>query len=435
MTDWSAFVLAAGAAFVTFSSTQKTLGAVEPKESRQAPARAPAAIPAQDWQAAEASTLARAVQLTTRDQFTKAGEAYFSPDGEWIIFQAIPVPEAGKDADPFYAMYVAKLVRDSGGHVTGIEPPTRISPPGSANTCGWFHPSDVSKVLFGSTMVRPSDEQKSGFQVGSRRYVWMFPQEMEIIERGAFAVGGGINGGETRRGPARKADRVKPLFERANYDAECSYSPDGRFVLYAHVEDRPSGLAPDAPYRPDANLYVFDTKTGKHHPIVVAPGYDGGPFFSPDGKSIAYRSDRKGDDLLQVFVADLKFQPGPDGAAIPVGIEREYQLTSNEHVNWCPYWHPSGEYILYATSEIGHSNYEVFAVESDMKRLRNGEAPGSMRRVRITNAPGADVLPAFSFDGRLVMWTSQRGPKAEGEERPSSQLWIAEWKGSPFAGK
>src|SRR5437870_3455502 len=57
-----------------------------------------------DWRALEAPLLSHHVQLTTRDRFVKAGEAYFSPDAKWIIFQAIPVPEAGKEAEPFYSM-------------------------------------------------------------------------------------------------------------------------------------------------------------------------------------------------------------------------------------------------------------------------------------------------------------------------------------------
>jgi hypothetical protein len=46
--------------------------------------------------------------------------------------------------------------------------------------------------------------------------------------------------------------------------------------------------------------------------------------------------------------------------------------------------------------------------------------------VRLTFAPGADVLPAFNADGTRMIWTSQRGPKLEGQERPTSQVWIAE---------
>lgn len=392
-----------------------------------------------DWKSLEAPLFRNHVQLTSRDQFVKAGEAYFSPDGEWIIFQAVPVPEQGQEADPFYAMFVAKLEKDGEGKVTGLSAITRVSTPGSANTCGWFHPTDPTRVLFGSTTTRPTDEQKSGFQVGSRRYVWMFPSEMDIVEWNPFVVRGE---GAKRVGTNRAMPQPKPLFTLPNYDAECSYSSDGRFVLYAHIEDAPAGSDPAAPSKPDANIYIYDTKTKQHHTIVKAPGYDGGPFFSPDDRSICYRSDRAGNDLLQIYMADLKFENDAEGTPVPVGIEREYQLTKNEHVNWCPYWHPRGGSLVYATSEIGHFNYEVFAVEIDRAKLAdlaNAAKPGetidasSARHVRVTNANGADVLPAFSPSGRHLMWTAQRGPLAPGETKPSSQLWIAEAIANPFA--
>lgn len=382
----------------------------------------------------EAPILKNHVQLTSRDQFIKAGEAYFSPDGKWIIFQAVPVPEAGKEADPFYAMYVAKLERDAKGNVTGLSAITRVSAEGSANTCGWFHPTNPQRVLFGSTSTRPTDEGKSGFQVGTRRYVWMFPEGMDIVEWNPFVIG---QDGVTRTGTKRMMPTPTPVFTLPNYDAECSYSKDGRFILYAHIED--ASKDPNASPKPDANIYVFDTKTKRHHAIVKAPGYDGGPFFSPDGKSICYRSDREGNDLLQIFVADLKFEKGADGAMVPIGIQREYQLTKNEHVNWAPYWHPSGTFLVYASSEAGHANYEVFAVEVDRGELNKAAKAATptidaskARRQRVTKVAGADVLPAFSPDGSLMMWTAQRGPLVSGETRPSSQLWIAEVGRLPF---
>lgn len=396
-----------------------------------------------DWKILEAPLLANHTQLTSRDKFMKAGESYFSPDGQWIIFQATEVPETGKEPDPFYAMYITKF---SQGMAIGT---TRVSPPGSANTCGWFSPTSTS-VIFGSTLTTPKDEGPSGYQRGSSRYRWAFPAEMEVVQA-TYDIHVQVKDGpaiEQGKGPSpiistrSKIGDATKIFSRPNYDAECSYDKSGRFILYAHIEDAKEGQ------KPDANIYIFDTKTQKHHPIIVAPGYDGGPFFSPDGKMICYRSDRKGNDLLQIFVATLKFEKDADGTDIPVGVVQEYQLTDNEHVNWCPYWHPSGKFLVYATSEVSHANYEVFAIEVDQKALVRSFAAQSLlsnhapftcvvrglRKRRVTHADGADVLPVFSFDGKYMMWTCQRGPKAEGEPKPSSQLWIAEWKGgdNPF---
>jgi Tol biopolymer transport system component len=260
----------------------------------------------------------------------------------------------------------------------------------------------------------------------------MFPEEMEIVEQSVFRTDAPGPGEDPKTKRIRLAFPAPvTVFEQPRYDAECSWDPTGRFLLYTRVEPAVDGHEG----RPDGNIYVFDTKTKQHHALVVEPGYDGGPFFSPDGRTIVYRSDRKGDDLLQIYVADLRFEKDADGVDVPVGIEKEYPLTANEHVNWAPFWHPSGKFIVYGSSELGHTNYEVIAIESNMQKLREGARPEDLGRVRVTYADGADILPAFSPDGKWLMWTSQRGPKRETEERPSSQLWIAEWiGGNPFDG-
>jgi TolB protein len=362
-----------------------------------------------DWQTLEPPVLTDHVQLTSRDMFVKAGEAYFSPDGEWIIFQAVPTPDDGESADEHYSMYVAQIAHDDRGSITGIEEPIRISPIGSANTCGWFHPKEHGVVMFGSTIVRPGPMEAPGYQRQGGRYKWAFPSEMEVVSVRVPEMDG-----ETVRG-----DRAvpKPIFERPGYDAEGSWSPDGRFILYANVDEAKSGLIG----RPEADIWIYDTQTHKHHALVTAPGYDGGPFFSPDGKSILYRSDRRGDDLLQVFVAELAF----DADGVPSALKSERALTANQHVNWAPFWHPSGDFVIYGTSQMGHFNYEVFAVETD-----KGKTTGELRAVRITKSNGADVLPVFSPDGAYMMWTGQRGPLAESDTRPTSQLWIAKFDAS-----
>ncbi len=372
--------------------------------------------PPLDWKTLEAPLLTHHVQLTSRNDFVKAGEAYFSPDGKWIIFQGVPVPAEGKTPDSFYSMYVAKVKRDGSGRISGLEKAILLSPPGSANTCGWFHPKTPYRVMFGSTIVVPATDQKSGFQVGERKYTWMFPQETEVIERSVLEIFKDLHPDAPPVSWAPEATTCKPVFERPEYDAECSYSKDGRFILYAHVREKREAGA-----RADADIWVYDTQTKKQHPIVVADGYDGGPFFSPDDKRICYRSDRKGNDLLQLYVSDLKFENG-----VPVGIEREYQLTDNESVNWAPFWDASGSFLVYGTSEVSHGNYEVFAVEASAAKLKGGAKAADLKRIRITQANGADVLPVFTPDGKTMMWTAQRGPMLPDiEQKPSSQLWAA----------
>ncbi len=358
----------------------------------------------ESWERAESAALRNHVALTSSADFTKAGEAYFSPDASWVIFQAVP---AGQPKDSHYAMYVAKLERDGAGRVTAAERPILVSEPGSANTCGWFHPLAPQSVIFGSTSEPFTTEESAGYQRDSSEYEWLFPRTMEVVTRTVPAIffdrlpeGAerpvAVWGEEAKRGVA--------LWERDGYDAECAYSPDGRYIVHTQVD----------PGTGDGDIYIFDTRTGTHHAIIEEPGYDGGPFFSPDGRRICYRSDRRGNDELQLFVADLAF----DDAGAP-SLARERQITDNIHVNWAPYWDPTGSFLVYTTSEEGHRNYEVFSIE--VPAADAGEVPvESLRSRRITTARGFDGMPVISNDGSLMMWTSQRTPDA------SSQVWLAE---------
>lgn len=358
-----------------------------------------------NW-AAKETFLTGLVQLTLPEDFTRAGEAYFDHETppRQIIFQAIPRPAQGQAPDANYTMFVATLTRSASGAITGIEKPVAISAPGSYNTCGWFHPAKPGVVVWGSTIKPPTLTDAPGYSKDRQRYSWQFPPETDVVQR-----------------PLNETAPATPLFTRPGYDAEGSFSNDGRFYLYTHVD----------PANNDPNLWIYDTLTKKHTPIVTARGYDGGPFFHPDFPKtplIVYRSDRKGDNNLQLFVGEIAF--GDDGdASVPIGLAREIQLTDDkEIVNWCPYWHPSGKYLVFASSAAGHQNYEVYAIEWDASQPAK-TTPA--RRARITHAPGFDGLPVFSADGKTMMWTSQRGPNLADEQRPSSQLWIGTVTGEP----
>ncbi len=366
-----------------------------------------------DWEKNEARFLTDHVQLTSELDFLKAGESYFSPDGKYVIFQGIPMPAEGEEPEQYYSMYIAQFEFDENKDITGLMLVSRLNEPGASTTCGWFHPTEHNTIMFGTTTTPPETEDVAGFQRGTSKYSWQFPKEMEIV-KGTF----GLVVKETNENREGKSGNItvddftfvlkdsEPIWERDGYDAEGSWSTDGRYILYTRLE---AGST-------DGDIWLYDSQSGTHMPLITEEGYDGGPFFSPDMKSICYRSDRRGDQQLQIFVAYLDY----DDEGNIIGIKQEVAITDNEHVNWSPFFTVDGRYLLYATSEQGHGNYEVYAVDAS-----GDYPPEELPRLRVTNARGFDGLPAFSMDGKYMIWTAQRGAFREGEDRPSSQMWLA----------
>jgi TolB protein len=90
------------------------------------------AQPQDDWKTLEATHLKNIKQVTFN--FLRAGEGYFSPDGNKVIFQA----EEKDTGNPFYQIFVLELA-------TGKF--QRISPGVGRTTCGYFRP-DGKRVIF-----------------------------------------------------------------------------------------------------------------------------------------------------------------------------------------------------------------------------------------------------------------------------------------------
>ena len=324
------------------------------------------ADPAGDWQKLEAAHL-KNIRQVTRD-FVRAGEGYFSPDMRQIIFQA----EEKDTGNPFYQMFVMDLA-------TGRY--RRVSPGVGRTTCGYFRP-DGKKIIFASSHLDPDakrhqeeeykqreEDRRQGIR---RNYRWDFDPWMNIFEANP-------DGSELKR-----------LTHAKGYNAEGSYSPDSKQIVFCSNRDG------------NLELYVMDADGGHVRQLTHAPGcYNGGPFFSPDGKRVIFRSDRKEKDALQIYVINA------DGTS-------ERALTDTKGVNWGPYWYKDGRHIVYAAAD--HSNP---AVRPNYDLWWMNVATGKL--VRLTYAPGADVLPVFSPDGTKLMWTSTR------DSRQPAQLYLADF--------
>ncbi len=188
------------------------------------------------------------------------------------------------------------------------------------------------------------------------------------------------------------------LTDTPGYDAEASYSHDGRSIVFTSTRDG------------DPDLYIMDADGSNVRQLVNTDGYDGGPFFSPDDRWVIFRSDRDEEHMLQLF-------------AISVDGNQEVQLTDDLNtVNWAPYFHPDGDKIVWARADYSRgpefANFDLYTM--DIKSGEDFFEGGDIER--ITFHEKADVLPVFSPDGEQLMWTSSRTADA------SSQLWIADWQ-------
>ncbi|MCH8966018.1 MAG: M20/M25/M40 family metallo-hydrolase, partial [Planctomycetes bacterium] len=146
------------------------------------------------------------------------------------------------------------------------------------------------------------------------------------------------------------------------------------------------------------DIYVMSADGSDVRRLTDAEGYDGGPFFSPDGRRICWRRFSVEGATAEVYTMNI------DGSD-------PRKITRMGVMSWAPYYHPSGEYLIFATNKHGFGNFELYMIDVE----------GRGDPVRVTYAPEFDALPSFSWDGTKLTWTSRRSAKK------TSQIFIADW--------
>jgi TolB protein len=298
-------------------------------------------------------------------------EAYFSYDGQRLIFMSTRAPYA---CDQIFTM------NTDGSDVR------LVSTGKGRTTCGYFYPGG-KHVLYSSThLAGDACPPRPDY---SRGYVWGVYSAYQIY----YATDGG------------KIE--KALTTGPGYNAEATLSADGKKIVFTSSRDG------------DLDIYKMDANGTNVRRLTNTPGYDGGPFFSPDAKWIVYRahhpSSAEEKSRYNALLAQDLVEPSEmDLWVMRADGSQQRQITQLGGASFAPAFFPDSRRILFASNyeHPGSSQFELYAVN------RGGEA-----FERVTWVGGFNAFPHFSPDGKKVVFISNRNAKVPHE----INVFIAEW--------
>lgn len=170
-------------------------------------------------------------------------------------------------------------------------------------------------------------------------------------------------------------------------------SPDGKTIVFDMLGD----------------IYAISSNGGKAKPLTNNIAWNMQPRFSPDGKQIAFISDRDGGDNLWIMDAD--------GTNLKQVSKEKVSLVHT------PNWSPDGDYI--ATKRGFVSARSIAAGEIWLYHKSGGSGYQLKKRLGGEQAQKNIAEPAFSPDGRYVYFSidSTPGTRWEYNKNPTTQIF------------
>ncbi len=310
-------------------------------------------------------------------QLTSSGvdnaEAYFSPDGEWLIFQSTRGEHA---CDEEYVM-----------RIDGTEM-HKVSTGNGRVTCGYIFGKKHENILYASThdFAKECPPKPNYILEG---YVWPIYPGYEIYTDS-------FNGGKLKRLTNNKA-----------YDAEATVSPNQKKVVFTSARDG------------DLDLYTMNTDGSHVKRITTDLGYDGGAFFTQDGKRLIYRAFHpQTAEEKETYLANLKkdkYKPTwLELFIIDADGKNKKQITNFRAGTFAPFMFPNDKRVIFSSNKGDPSGrkFDLYAVDVDGKNLE-----------QITFSGTFDSFPMFSPDGKKIVWASNRNA----QKAHQTNIFIADW--------
>jgi TolB protein len=313
-------------------------------------------------------------RLSDFRQLTHGGqnaEAYWSPDGKRLIFQAT---RDSYDCDQIFTMNAD----GSGQHL--------FSTGRGRTTCAYFL-GDNKRIVYASTHI-PADACPTPPD-RSQGYVWgIFPGYDIFLATDAGKI-------------------LKRLTSAPGYDAEATVNWKTGNIMYTSMA---SG---------DLELWSMREDGSGKKQITRRLGYDGGSVLSRDGKMLVWRAnypkvpadvDRYKSLLAKSTVAPMKMEIMVSDAS---GAHPR-AITNFGCASFAPTFTPDGRKIVFASNkhDCDSRKFELYMVNVDGTGLE-----------QVTNFGGFTSFPEFSPDGRTLVFSSDRDAKEAYEFNIFTAAW------------
>ena len=309
-------------------------------------------------------------------------EAYWSFDDSMLVFQS-DFAGWGNECDQiFYTNWATDDLKNNA--------PKRLSTGLGRTTCSYFLP-DNRTIVYASTHLGDKNCPAVPERRTDGKYVWPIYDSFDIF---TADLEGNI---------------LAQLTNEPGYDAEATVSPKGDKIVFTSLRTG------------DLELYTMNIDGTDVKQITTDLGYDGGAFFSPDGSKLIWRASRPTTEADIKEYKDLL----AEGLVMPTSMELYVanadgtdvrKLTDLGKANWAPFFHPSGEKIIFASNHLTERGFpfNLFMINLDGTGL-----------TKITNDGTFDAFPVFSNDGKHLVFASNRN---NGGTRDTN-LFVAEWIG------
>ncbi len=146
--------------------------------------------------------------------------------------------------------------------------------------------------------------------------------------------------------------KFKQLTNGDYFDKEICFSPDGKFIAFVsnRTVDRENNI--------DTNIWIVSAESGTVEKVFENTGPDYSPVWSPDGKYLVWRSTFRCNyesDNYDIIVKDLKKN------------ETENLTGEFDRVIYDLQWHPNSKDILFLAEDQG--NYNLYSISRSKKKI------------------------------------------------------------------